>query len=340
MALLKSSLEEIGGEVSLRGFDPSLDKFINDEEAIKADELRDETTLTLSRVQLPKPLHIPEGSLRSVCAVDTSSMILGEAEKGLVFAVRGLTIHWDPWAQRSLVVQRFEAPCFVSNESKKQLYNDLRKKLLGLNEVDGAPDLRKMVDRVRNMHERYLQMEAAEKCPDSILLFDGSLTGGTIDTPVRVLREILETASASNSDVVAISKKTRLVTKWGERVLHLLANEPACPIMVPIKKIIKRRGRHELLGEVYMAKLSRIPVSFRVDIYSNRGHGQVLADFLHSVHLESGYPRPLIQAHVFCYFGLFDSVAYQALLAKKGIVMRHDFDVRRLLFGLYGGGYR
>lgn len=44
LALLRGSLDHIGGEVSLRGFDPSLDKFINDEEAIKGDELMDETT--------------------------------------------------------------------------------------------------------------------------------------------------------------------------------------------------------------------------------------------------------------------------------------------------------
>ncbi len=337
LTLLKESLDHIDGEVSLRTFDPSLDKFINDEESIKGVELVEESTLTLGHIHLPQPLNLREGSLRPVCAVDTSSIVFGECGKGLVFAVRGMIVHWDPWSQRSLVVQRFEAPCFVSNENKKHLYSSLRKKLLGLSDVKRAPDLLKMVDRVRNIHERYLQMEAAERYPNSILLFDGSLTGGTIDTPAGVLRNILQAASASNSDVVAFSKKTRLVTKWGERILDLLANEPRSPIMIPIKNIVKTGGTHEFLGEVYMARLGRIPVSFRVDVYSNRDHGQVFADLLNSAYFESGYPKPLIQAHVHCYFNPFDALTYQALLAKNGVVTRHEFDVRRILFGIYGG---
>ncbi|MEM2110737.1 MAG: hypothetical protein QXX08_02540 [Candidatus Bathyarchaeia archaeon] len=337
LSLLKESLDHIDGEVSLRTFDPSLDRFINDEESIKGDEMAEETTLTLDRVQLPRSIELHDGSLRHIFAVDTSSIVLGECGKGLVFAVRGIIVHWNPWNQKSIVVQKFEAPCFVSNENKKHLYNSLRKKLLGLSEVEHAPDLLKMVDRVRNIHERYLQMQAAEKYPDSILLFDGSLTGGTIDTPVNVLRNILQSASASNSDVVAFSKKTRLVTKWGERILDLLANEPTSPIIMPVKNIVETSGTHEFLGEVYMARLGRVPVSFRLDVYSQRNHGQVLADLLHSVYLENGYPKPLIEAHVFCYFNPFDALTYQGLLAKNGLVLRHEFDVRRILFGVYGG---
>jgi len=178
IALLKESINHVDGEVSLKAFDPSLDRFLNDEESIKGDELVKETTLTLDQARLPEPIDLPEGSLKSVYAIDTSSIVLGECRKGLVFAVRGTIVHWDPWTQRSVVVQKFEAPCFVSNENKKQLYNNLRKTLLGLGPVKKLPDPLKMVDRVRNIHERYLQKQAAEAYSNSILLFDGSLTGG------------------------------------------------------------------------------------------------------------------------------------------------------------------
>jgi hypothetical protein len=77
-----------------------------------------------------------------------------------------------------------------------------------------------MVDRVRNVYERYMQREAAKKHKDSILLFDGSLTGDIIDTPAEVLTDTLQAASANNSDVIAFSKKTRLVTKQGERARY------------------------------------------------------------------------------------------------------------------------
>ena len=76
LTILKSSLDHIDGEVSLRTFDPSLDRFINDEEPIKGDELAEESTLTLGQIHLPQPLILTEGSLRHICAVDTSSIVL------------------------------------------------------------------------------------------------------------------------------------------------------------------------------------------------------------------------------------------------------------------------
>jgi len=337
LSILRESLDWIEGEVSLRTIEPSLDKFINDEESIKAEELLNETTLTLSSIAVPSPLDIPEGSLKMVYAVDTSSIVLGECGRGVVFAVRGVIVKYDPWSQRSLIVKSIESPCYVSKDNSKQLYNVLRRRLLGLGEVKIAPDLMKMVDRVRNIYERYLQREVAKKYQDSILLFDGSLTGGTIDTPASLLRNILRAASSRNSDVIAFSKRTRLVTKWGERIIDLLADQSDFPVIISLKDMIQANNKRRFFGDVYVAKLSRMPISFRIDIYSKRSHSQVLADLLHSIYLESGYPKPLIEAHVYSYFNAFDCLAYQTLLAKRGIIMRREFDVRRILFGVYGG---
>jgi len=60
LTFLKESLDNIGGEVSLRSFDPSLDKVINNEEAIKGEELLEEANLTLSRVLLPHRFKLPD----------------------------------------------------------------------------------------------------------------------------------------------------------------------------------------------------------------------------------------------------------------------------------------
>ncbi len=338
LRFLRESLEEIkGGQVSLRTFDPSMDKFLNDEETIKGDELIKETTLTLGKIDVPRRLELPEGSPRTIYAIDTSSLVIGECNRGVVFAIRGVILRYDPISQSRLIVKKLESPCYVSNENRKFLYNSLRRNLLGLKEVRKAPDPIKMVDRIRNIYERYLQLEASSKFADSILLFDGSLTGGTIDTPISLLRRILNSASSMGSDVVAFSKKTRLVTRWGERVIDLLAGVSEYPAIVPLKGLISSGKNRKFLGEVYVAKLSRMPISFRIDVYSKRGDSKVLADLLSSVYLESGYPKPLIEAHVHSYFNSFDCLAYQALLAKKGVVLRHEVDVRRILFGVYGG---
>ena len=147
-SLLRSTLDEVEDEVSLRSFDPSLDKFINDEESIKAEELLEERTLTLDRVAVPEGLKLPEGSLRMTYAIDASSVVLGECGRGVVFAVRGVVVRWDPWLQKSVIVRLMESPCYVSYENSKRLYNSLRRKLLGLSEVEKPPNPMKMVDRV------------------------------------------------------------------------------------------------------------------------------------------------------------------------------------------------
>jgi len=75
LTILRESLDQIEGEVSLRNFEPSLGKFVNDEESIN---------VTLSIIAVPSPLVLPEGSLKMVYAVDASSIILGECGKGVI----------------------------------------------------------------------------------------------------------------------------------------------------------------------------------------------------------------------------------------------------------------
>ena len=66
---------------------------MNDEESIKGEELLKENTLTIGQTQLPEPIDLLEGSLKPIYAIDTSSIVLGECRKGLVFAVRGTIEH-------------------------------------------------------------------------------------------------------------------------------------------------------------------------------------------------------------------------------------------------------
>ena len=194
-----------------------------------------------------------------------------------------------------------------------------------------------MVDRVRNLYEKYAQLELASRVKDSILLFDGSLTGDTIDTPADVLSRILEAANSNGSDVVSISKSTKLVTTSGTRILELLDPSFQTPIVIPITDLLKMKQHYRVLGDVFVGRLSDAPLSFRIDAKSDRKAKDVFGDLLASVQLESGYPVPLIQAHVNCYYNAYDSFAVRVYLARMNVPMKEEINIRGILFGMYGG---
>lgn len=268
---------------------------------------------------------------------DSSSILLGQASRGVLFSVRVVVIHWNPRTSKKTIVKRFEVPGFVSHSNSQEMYEGLRKTLWGLEDVIKAPEPFKMVDRVRNLFERYAQLELTQSVKDSLILIDGSLTADTVDTPASVLSQVLKNSDTNNSDIIAISKKTRLTTMSGTRILDLLNEHPEIPCIIPISRIISTKSPHRLLGEIYVGRLSKIPLSFRIDVSSKRDHSIVLGDLLASTPLESGYPVPLIQAHVNCYYNPYDVLGVRAYLAKKRVKLVEEVDIRRILFGVYGG---
>jgi hypothetical protein len=334
---LRSTLDEIGVSVYMKPLDSKLDRFLNDEEFLKDDELVESETLAVSDSGQLRPIELHDGSPKHVYAVDSSSIVLGECKDGTVFSTRGVVVSWDPKLEETKIVHSFEAPCFVSNANKGRLYNDLRRDLWEITEEAHAPDVEKMIDRVRNIYERHLQLQIARQARDSILLYDGSLTGNTVDTPEEILSNIVAEAGRNNNDVVALSKKTRLVTTRGERILDLLETVPGFPSIIPINSLIHIKDPTRIVGDVYVARLSRVPISFRIDVNSKRSCSTVFSDLLRSCFLESGYPKPLINAHIYCYYNSFDVMGVRSYLMKRGVTIREEFDIRKLLFGVYGG---
>lgn len=326
----------VGREISIRALDPALDRFINDEEMIKGEESEQESHLEIVGTAKANPLALKDGVPQEVFAVDTSSMVLGEGGNGVLFCVRGVIVHWDPRTDSVKITAKFEAPCFVSEENKEALYTKLRNSLWNLDgEEVKPPEILKMVDRVRNIYERYLQRVAAEKARNSLLLFDGSLTGGTVDTPKKVLEAIACESDRNGNSIVAFSKKTKLKTAAGQKIASLLAGSSSYPIFLPVTNLLDPGMADEILGDVFVAKLCRLPIFFRVDVHA-KSVEEAASNLLRSVYLEHGYPKPLIQAHVNCYFNHHDAMVHRVLLGKRSIFVREEFDIRRLLFGIYG----
>ena len=335
--IMRNTFSGIGKQVALRSFDSILDKFINDEDQIKGDEDHEGAELRTKVPLLERAIQITGGKLRKIHAIDSSSIVLGQASDGVLFSIRTVVIGWDQGTSRRTIERRFEVPGYVSFQNKDEIYKELRSKLWGLEDGAKAPDPFKMVDRVRNLYEKYAQLELASRAKDSILLFDGSLTGDTIDTPADILSRILEAANSNGSDVVSISKSTKLVTTSGTRILELLDQSFQPPIVIPITDLLKMKQHYRVLGDVFVGRLSDAPLSFRIDVKSGRKAKDVYGDLLASVQLESGYPVPLIQAHVNCYYNAYDAFAVRVYLARMSVPMKEEINIRGILFGMYGG---
>ena len=98
--------------------------------------------------------------------------------------------------------------------TKNEIYKNLFKSVYGFDAGDNtAPENFKMVDRIRNLLERHVQLEVIKSNKDSIILLDGSLIGNTIANPGVHIQKMITQANTNNNSLVAISKFTNLTLK-------------------------------------------------------------------------------------------------------------------------------
>jgi hypothetical protein len=80
-------------------------------------------------------------------------------------------------------------------------------------------------DRIRNFIERMLQLDVVCQLQCGIMLVDGALTLRTYNTPASFLERLGREAARLNSDIVGVSKKSR-VTVNGVHIGALLDDDP------------------------------------------------------------------------------------------------------------------
>ena len=172
-----------------------------------------------------------------------------------------------------------------------------------------------------------------------VLLFDGSLTAGTFDTPVQRLKEILDYARRNNSMVLAFSKVTTLRAN-GILITEQLPNHDP-------PYLLETEGVHSkppivLLGNVYVARLNKSNIAFRLDIDKETPidmRMDALQKLLGNDLYKQSYPETLRLSHILCTF-----TANEVLAIKHFITRRHGIDIinrpdmHKLLFGPFSKG--
>jgi hypothetical protein len=275
-----------------------------------------------------------------VAAVDTSTTKIGETRQGIIIAIRGTNI----WKQNTNYRYTRLGPFIfhVTEENKKELYNTLERAYFAPPRTDihqFTPSLSQMPMRIATLLERWLQTTLTRTVSEGLILFDGSLTSGTPDTPTMRMRETLANARKRGSIVLAFSKMTNLRVN-GYLITDLLPNNKPPYLLETVD--LKLRPPMVLLGEVYVARLTKGNLAFRLDVdreipASSRIEAveRLLANDL----FQQSYPETLRLAHILCTFTANEVLAMQHFVTRNcGLQIIDRPDMHRLLFGPFGRG--
>jgi len=328
------SMSDLGGERAMTITGP--------EEPISMSNLDGEQDLTF---KAPASLRlIPIKPVRdagmTVIGVDASCIKLGETCSGLITALRGAIV----WRRgRSCRYLRVGPLIFyITEQNKAEIYNALRSFCLGLPGRREAPGLPYMPIKMANIFEHWMRELACTIFSDALILFDGSLSVGPGEAAAP-LRAVLELARSNSSIVMAISKSSKL--RFMSKELVDMLNGVPGPYLLEIgNDHLVNASCIKLLGRIYMAKLSPLGCTFRLDIDRDVPEEAgieavrlvVSCDAIHH-----GYPEVLRLAHIVCTFTAPEVVAMQLMLLRAfGLKMVRRPDVRKLLFGPFGSGGR
>lgn len=313
--------------IDLNNYFPVEQKFDTEEdsESVAIDEQEES-----NRYRLLSPVYPQD----AIVAIDSTSFCLGHIPEGLVGAIRlSVIIKTSDSLNHSL---EHYGPYLVAvtNQNKTSIYRSLYKAVYGKTTEGSAPDCAKMIDRVRNLLERYVQFEVARSHSNSIILLDGSLIGGTVANPGFFIKQIIDYAIGNENSLVAISKSTGLTLQSTKRSILSLLDGATGPCYISGVKDRISQNKERYLGDIYIAKLTPLGESFRIDI--PRSTPEVHSEILRKVAGlagEYGYPEELKLAHMTCVHSWIEILELQAsAIALHGLVLKEE--LRKKLFPL------
>ncbi len=288
-----------------------------------------ETTL----IQLkPNPTKTP------IVAIDVSSIRLGETQTGTLLAVRGAIVWRQASRYRYLRLGPF--PFHITEKNQREVFNLFRTPQKAIYRQEFMLDILHVQTKLTTLLERWIQASVNQTTSDSLILWDGSLTAGTPETPTQAMEHTLKEARENQNTILAFSKMTRLLFD-GQRITDLVWKHlPPCLLRGENHPI--HVGSLKSLGNVYVARLSGGSCAFRLDVDKELSQAEAVdavQKLIGNDTVQQSYPETLRLAHIYSTFTANEVLGMQRCIAKESnlkIVTRPN--VRRLLFGCFGKG--
>jgi hypothetical protein len=277
----------------------------------------------------------PVTEKRPVVAIDVSSIRIGETEIGELFAIRAAIVWKENNRYKYQRIGPF--PFHITEQNKKEIHKLFRNHYFEFSET---PNIVNMAARMGNLLERWLQLGISCSTYNSIILWDGSMTAGTVDSPVDEMSRLLKIARNRLNTVLAFSKKTSL--RFSGHKLTDYAEKAVPPCLLQISDFPSSSGSIFPLGNIYVAKLSSGVCSFRMDIDKKIPQElgiDAVKSLLGSDLLIQSYPETLRRAHIYSTFTATEVIGIQRFIADQyGLRIVSRPNVRRMLFGPFGKG--
>ena len=175
---------------------------------------------------------------------------------------------------------------------------------------------------------------------NSIILWDGSLTASIQDAPIKILEQTLQEARENQNSILAFSKMTRLLLYNRHITDFVWKHSFPCLLRIPINPM--RASQLHLLGNIFVAKLTKGGYAFRLDADKKQHYSDVVEavqKLLGNDLIIQGYPETLRLAHIYSTFTAAEVLGLQRCVAKKShMKITIKPNLRRILFGRFGKG--
>ncbi len=279
-----------------------------------------------------KTIELTASQSRPVVACDMSTVKIAETMRGDIWAVKGSII--------MKIGKRFMGSVvgpFVYNVSSYTVSKIIDALLLsfGVERRKTYLDLNTAPKIISNLFEKVLQLHAATCLNGGLLLLDGALTSGPLDSPPHVVEKIVEATKTFGIGVAAFSKSTTLMLMGRRITSYNNRCKPPYVIKLPIER---EKGMLFKNVSVYVSHLSHSLFPFRVDVASTTSDEEVFRSLLASENIIYGYPESLILAHQLAKISRLEVLGLRARLETLNKVrFAPEIDVRSTIFAPLDG---
>jgi hypothetical protein len=269
-----------------------------------------------------------------VVAIDAGVLDLGISRTGFALAFKAAVISQDVDGTHT-VLKVGPQTKFITPENRAELLRYVGRGLMNeemfveINDDGstkhikaGATEPNQFKDRIRNYIERMLQLDVARQFQNGILLVDGALTLRTYNTPQVFLERLGRETANRNSDIVGISKKSR-VTVGGVHMSAILDDDPSDAGYRRILALDAEGSDADAglrnLGIPFAVRFAPGGFTFRVDVARNsllQSEEEVLSTLYANTQMTLGYPNLLRLAHIHSAFTKAEIVSLQVQAAR------------------------
>lgn len=270
-------------------------------------------------------------------AVDAGVLDLGVSRTGFALAFKAAVISQDINGTHTVAKIGPRAK-FIAPDNRAELLQFVGRGLFNedmfvrVNEdgslavKQGGTEPNQFKDRIRNFIERMIQLDVVRELEGGILLVDGALTLRTYNTPEVFLQRLAKEAGKRNSEIVGVSKKSR-VTVEGVHVGALLDNDPTD---AGYRRIVtldaagtEADAETRNLGVPFATRFAPGGFTFRVDVTRQSllpSEEAVLEALYANTQMTLGYPNLLRLAHIHSAFTKDEVISLQVKAA-------HDYQI-------------